>query len=145
MEMLVALPIIIIMGDWLTQKQMKNFISIPNIGIKRKLNERFVVFNIDEYRTSSLHNKTEEKCENLYLADKTNKLRKLHSVLTFKMENNWNRCINRDYNGCLNIKKIFDSFMKDGTRPQRYCRGYNLIKNTNTSIEESNGIRLEGY
>jgi UDP-N-acetylglucosamine enolpyruvyl transferase len=67
MEMLVALPIIIIMGDWLTQKQMKNFISIPNIGIKQKLNERFVVFNIDEYRTSSLHNKTEEKCENLYL------------------------------------------------------------------------------
>ena len=46
------------------------------------------------------------------------------------MENNGRGCINRDYNGCLNMKKIFNSFMKDGTRPQRYCRGYDLIKNT---------------
>ena len=60
----------IIMGDWCIKKQMINFISTPNIGIKRKLNERFDVFNIDEYRTSCLHNKTEEKCDNLYLSDK---------------------------------------------------------------------------
>jgi len=134
----------IIMGDWCIKKQMRNFISTPNIGIKRKLNERFDVFNIDEYRTSCLHNKTEEKCDNLYLSDKTNKLRKLHSVLTFQMENNGRGCINRDYNGCLNMKKIFNSFMTDGIRPNRYSRGYNLIKNTNTSLEGSNGIRLEG-
>ena len=134
----------IIMGDWCIKKQMRNFISTPNIGIKRKLNERFDVFNIDEYRTSCLHNKTEEKCDNLYLSDKANKLRKLHSVLTFQMENNGRGCINRDYNGCLNMKKIFNSFMTDGIRPNRYSRGYNLIKNTNTSLEGSNGIRLEG-
>ena len=59
------------------------------------------------------------------------------------MENNGKGCISRDYNGCLNIKKIFNSFMKDGTRPQRYCRGYDLIKNTNTLLKVSNGIRLE--
>lgn len=134
----------IIMGDWCIKKQMRNFISTPNIGIKRKLNERFDVFNIDEYRTSCLHNKTEEKCDNLYLSDKRNKLRKLHSVLTFQMENNGRGCINRDYNGCLNMKKIFNSFMTDGIRPNRYSRGYDLIKNTNTSLEGSNGIRLEG-
>ena len=134
----------IIMGDWCIKKQMRNFISTPNIGIKRKLNERFDVFNIDEYRTSCLHNKTEEKCDNLYLSDKTNKLRKLHSVLTFQMENNGRGCINRDYNGCLNMKKIFNLFMTDGIRPNRYSRGYDLIKNTNTSLEGSNGIRLEG-
>ncbi len=51
----------IIMGDWCIKKQMINFISTTNIGIKRKLNERFDVFNIDEYRTSCLHNKTEYK------------------------------------------------------------------------------------
>ena len=134
----------IIMGDWSIKKQMRIFISTPNLGIKRKLNERFDMFNIDEYRTSCLHNKTEEKCDKLYLADKTNKLRKLHSVLTFQMENNGKGCINRDYNGCLNMKKIFNSFMKDGTRPQRYSRGYDLIKNTNTLLKVSNGIRLEG-
>lgn len=32
--------------------------------------------------------------------------------------------------------------MTDGTRPNRYSRGYDLIKNTNTSLEGSNGIRL---
>ena len=43
---------------------------------------------------------------------------KLHSVLTFQMENTENEsnnridCINRDYNGCLNIRKIFHSYMK---------------------------------
>ena len=61
-----------------------------------------------------------------------------------KMENNGRVCINRDYNGCLNMKKIFNSFMTDGTRPQRYSRGYDLIKNTNTSLEGSSGIRLAG-
>ncbi len=50
------------------------------------------------------------------------------------MENNGRGCINRDYNGCLNMEKIFNSFMKDGTRPQRYSRG----------LEGSSGIRLVG-
>jgi len=96
------------------------------------MKQKCYVFNIDEYRTSCLHNKTEGKCDNLYLSDKTNKLRKLHSVLTFKMENNGRGCINRDYNGCLNMKKIFNSFMTDGIRPHKYCRGYELVKNTKT-------------
>ena len=55
---------------------MRNFISTSLIGVKRK----FEVYNINEFRTSCLHHKTESKCENLYLEDKTNKLRKLHSV-----------------------------------------------------------------
>ena len=39
---------------------MRNFISTPNLGIKRKLQERFEVYNIDEFRTSCLHYKTED-------------------------------------------------------------------------------------
>ncbi len=151
----------IIYGDWCIKKQMRNFISTPNISVKRKLKERFKVYNIDEYRTSCLHYKTEEKVENLYLPDKKSKLRKLHSVLTFKMENKRKGCINRDYNGCMNIRKIFHYFIKDGTRPERYSRGYE-IKTTNPLLkvshvfektccpvvglptEVSNGSRLEG-
>ena len=51
-------------------------------------------------------------------------------------------CINRDYNGCLNIKKIFNSYMKNETRPERYCRGFDYQK---LPIPEkvSNGGRLE--
>ena len=51
------------------------------------------------------------------------------------MENNERGCINRDYNVCLNIKKIFNSFIQDRIRPNTYCRGYDLIKDTNTSLD----------
>jgi hypothetical protein len=114
---------IIIMGDWSITKQMKHFISTPNISIKRKLNERFKVYDIDEYRTSCLHHKTEDRCGNLYLPDDKNVARKKHSILTYKMLNNRQGCINRDRNGCKNIKKLFDYYMSTGLRPARYKRG----------------------
>jgi hypothetical protein len=55
-------------------------------------------------------------------------------------------CIKVPFNKIIrdNDTKIFNSFMTDGIRPNRYSRGYDLIKNTNTSLEGSNGIRLEG-
>lgn len=134
--------LIVIHGNWSIKKQMRNFISTPNLGIKRKLKERFKVFNIDEFRTSCLYHKTEEKGENLYLPDHKNKLRKLHSVLTFKMENTRKGCINRDYNGCINIRKLFNCYINNKPRPQRYCRGYE-IKTTNPCRKVSNGGRLE--
>jgi len=105
---------------------MKNFISTPNIGLKRKLTERFKVYNIDEFRTSCLSHKTEDKCENLYQPDKNNKSRKLHAVLTYQMENKRIGCVNRDKNSCYNIKKIFDSYLTTGKRPEKYCRDYKL-------------------
>ena len=134
--------LIVIHGNWSIKKQMRNFISTPNLGIKRKLKERFKVFNIDEFRTSCLYHKTEEKGENLYLPDHKNKLRKLHSVLTFKMENTRKGCINRDYNGCINIRKLFNSYINNKPRPQRYCRGYE-IKTANPCKKVSNGSLLE--
>jgi len=129
----------IIIGDWSIGKQMRNFISTPNLGIKRKLEKRFEVYNIDEFRTSCLHYKTEELCDNLKIRDKSEfkKLRKIHSVLTYKMENNRKGCINRDLNGCLNIRKIFINYLKTGERPLKYCRSYSLNKDTNPSIENN--------
>jgi hypothetical protein len=79
------------MGDWSIGKQMANFISTSNIRIKRKLSERFKVFSIDEFRTSSLNYKTHAKVDNLWLPgtyNKYHKYHKKHSILTFKMENN---------------------------------------------------------
>jgi hypothetical protein len=129
--------IIIIIGDWCIEKQMKNFISTPNIGLKRKLKERFKVYNIDEYRTSCLNYKTEEPCNNLYLPDKKNKTRKIHSILTYKMENNRLGCINRDKNGCKNIQKIFEYYIKNNERPENYRRGQTIQK-LQTALELSN-------
>jgi hypothetical protein len=114
----------IIIGDWSIGKQMRNFISTPNLSIKRKLNTRFEVYNIDEFRTSCLNYKTEELCNNLYLPDKRNIERKMHSILTFKMENNRKGCINRDKNGCKNIQKVFNHYIETGERPEKYKRDY---------------------
>ena len=114
----------IIIGDWSIGKQMRNFISTPNLAIKRKLNTRFEVFNIDEFRTSCLNYKTEELCNNLYLPDKRNIERKMHSILTFKMENKRKGCINRDKNGCKNIQKVFNHYIETGERPEKYKRDY---------------------
>ena len=116
----------IIIGDWSIGKQMRNFISTPNLTIKRKLNTRFEVYNIDEFRTSCLNYKTEELCNNLYLPDKRNIERKMHSILTFKMENKRKGCINRDKNGCKNIQKVFNHYIETGERPEKYKRDYKL-------------------
>ena len=120
---------IIIIGDWSIGKQMRNFISTPNLTLKRKLKERFKVYNIDEFKTSCLCYKTEELCENLYLKfekDPKQKERKIHSILTYQMENKRKGCINRDKNGCKNIQKIFNNYMETGERPVRYRRDYTL-------------------
>jgi hypothetical protein len=117
----------IIIGDWSIGKQMRNFISTPNLTLKRKLQKSFQVYNIDEFRTSCLSYQTEEKCENLYLKfkkDKHKKLRKIHSILTYQMENNRKGCMNRDKNGCKNIQKVFQSYLTTGERPLRYRREY---------------------
>jgi hypothetical protein len=129
---------IIIIGDWSIGKQMKNFISTPNLSLKRKLQERFRVYDIDEYRTSCLNYKTEELCNNLYLPDKKNKERKMHSILTYKMENKRNGCINRDKNGCKNIQKVFNYYMEYNERPERYRRGVDLQKLQTVLTEPSN-------
>jgi hypothetical protein len=93
--------------------------------LKRKLQETFRVYNIDEFRTSCLSYKTEEPCENLYLKfkkDPKQKERKIHSILTYQMENNRKGCINRDKNGCKNIQKVFNAYMETGERPEKYRR-----------------------
>jgi len=116
----------IIMGDWSPSTQMKHFISTPNLGLKRKLKERFRVYDIDEFRTSKLAFHTQEKTKCLYLPDKKNKMRKRHPILTYQMENNRKGCINRDKNACKNIQLVFDSIIETGERPERFRRNYKL-------------------
>jgi hypothetical protein len=123
---------IIVIGDWSIGKQMRHFISTPNLTLKRKLQHQFKVYNIDEFRTSCLSYKTEEVCENLYLKfkkDTKQKERKIHSILTYKMENNRKGCINRDKNGCKNIQKVFNHYTETGERPEKYRRDYQIQTN----------------
>ena len=76
------------------------YISTPNLGLKRKLAEYFKVYNIDEFRSSCLNYKTEEKSENLYLPDKQGELRKIHSILTYQTVSNNNHILSQPIKGC---------------------------------------------
>ena len=117
---------IIIIGDWSKGKQLNGIISTPNMRLKRRLARAFPLYMIDEYRTSCLHYLTEQRCSNLSLPDATGKLREIHAVLTYQTETNGLACINRDNNGCRNIRKMFNYYMTTGERPYRYQRGVDI-------------------
>jgi hypothetical protein len=48
----------LVISDW-SDKMRLNYISTPNLALKRKLAE-YKVYNLDEFRTSCLNYKTEE-------------------------------------------------------------------------------------
>ena len=61
---------------------MRNYISTPNIGLKRKITKQFETYDIDEYRTSMLYHRTQTITENLsYISKENNKTYELHAVL----------------------------------------------------------------
>jgi hypothetical protein len=134
---------ILVFGDWSIGKQMRNFISTPNIGLKRKLGEYFKIYSIDEYRTSLLNYKTEEVSENLYLPDKKGVIRKIHSILTYQMENKRTGCINRDKNSVNNMAKITKNFLEYKEIPERYRRGFDLDKKETKSKSKSKSKRQQ--
>ena len=118
-----------VIGDWSDKCKLK-YISTPNIGMKKLLSKRYEVYLIDEFRTSKLHHKTEHemcnmKINNTYKLDdnsyKTNS-KKIHSILTFTTRKQELGCINRDYNACLNMKKITSEIINGKGRPLAYCR-----------------------
>jgi hypothetical protein len=114
----------------------KGNISTPNTKLNKLIKENFKTYYIDEFRTSKLHYKTEEPCDNLYHIDNNNdktkrKERKIHSVLTFKMEKKQSGCINRDENAVNNMLKIVNHQIKYKERPLRYRRDYDLTKGSN--------------
>jgi hypothetical protein len=102
--------------------------STPNNRLKRLLGKQMKLYNLDEFRTSKLNYKTEEVCENLYLLDLKEKSRKLHSVLTYKMENKQIGCINRDENAVNNMIKIVNHYLNKKERLLKYRRDYDLEK-----------------
>jgi hypothetical protein len=118
--------VVLIFGDWSVGKQMRNFISTPNIRLMRLLKRTFQVYYLDEYRTSCLHWKTEAKCEHLSLSDKEGTIRSRHSILTYQMENKRLGCIDRDRNACRNMVKLYDCHCSGRERPYRYRRGVGL-------------------
>jgi hypothetical protein len=115
--------VVLIFGDWSVGKQMRNFISTPNVRLMRLLKKNFQIYYLDEYRTSCLHWKTEVRCEHLSLPDNEGKIRSRHSILTYQMENKRLGCIDRDRNACQNMIKLYDCHCSGQERLYRYRRG----------------------
>lgn len=80
---------ILIYGDWSCRSQLRNSMPTPLISLKRNIGKEIKIYNIDEYRTSIIHHKTEDTCENLklWVPGKNGKyvFKSFHSVLTYKM------------------------------------------------------------
>lgn len=148
----------LIMGDWSPSIQMKNFVSTPMIGLKRKVRKKFEIINIDEFNTSKLNHKTETETENLKLMveeikrDENKKikrnengeiikelmLKKIHSVLTYKMSNGRLGCINRDINSVKNMRKITKHWLETRSRLEKYDRKSKAINPSSEASKEEN-------
>lgn len=133
--------VILIQGDWSdklnTTPSRIRYISTPNLGLKRKLKEYLTIYNIDEFRTSCLNYKTEERCENMYLPDKKGIERKIHSILRYQTESKRMGCINRDENAVNNMIKIVNTYLLNKTRQEKFRRDYKFpekIKDGNPII-----------
>ena len=113
---------VMIIGDCDAKTQQKHMISTPGIGLVRKVAQRFPVYRIDEFRTSCLNHITEERCKNLYLPNEEGIQQKIHSVLTYKMNNGRHGVINRDKNAVNNMRKITNSYLYFKERPYKYRR-----------------------
>jgi hypothetical protein len=130
---------ILLYGDWSMKGNCnKGNVSTPNMRLKRLIGTQMKTYNLDEYNTSKLNYKTEEKCENLYQPDKKGIIRKIHSVLTYQMENKQIGCINRDKNAVYNMEKIVNYYLLYKKRPERYCR---TIKGINPSDQDTNKVQ----
>lgn len=114
---------LIIIGNWSISYQMRNMISSPCLGLKRLLNKNFKMLVMDEFRTSCLNYRTNDKIENM-IDKETNK--KIHSVLILKEKDKVIGCINRDRNAVNNYKKIFNSYIENGKRPENFERSYKM-------------------
>ena len=123
---------------------MRGIVPVPGIGLKRELAKHFTIFNIDEHRTSKINCKTYKENKNLYLPDKKNVMREMHSILTYQMENNRKGCINRDKNAVNNMITIVRSFLKDRSRPEVFRRTKLIDNYTIGEIKSGKGGIAKG-
>ena len=133
-----------IYGDCNIGKQLRGIISTPMIGIKRMLSRNFRLLNIDEFRTSCLDYRTEERVQNACVK-KGNKKKAIHRVLVSKIREGLNgkpiySYQNRDKNAVRNMRKIFNYYLKYKERPNRYDRSLKIDNNIDKYMPIKIGI-----
>jgi len=98
---------------------MKGTIPTPNIGFKKFLLKRFQIFEINEYNTSKIYNKTFRELENVTVRKNKHK-KHLHEILTPKEETERRIFVNRDKNACKNILFLGKCYLENQTRPSEF-------------------------
>ena len=81
--------------------------------------KRFKMFEINEYNTSKLYNKTFKELENVSVRKNKHK-KHLHEILTPKEKTKWCIFVNRDKNAYKNILYIGKYFLENQLRPKEF-------------------------
>ena len=117
--------IIIGIGDWCPDKQMKNFVPTKGIGLRRLLEKHFKVYLVDESYTSKVCHECKHETEYFkkVVDQPTFKLDKkfVHGLLVCQNKN-CSKLWNRDINGSTNILLILNSHINGQKRPVGYCQ-----------------------
>ena len=116
--------IIIGIGDWCQEKQIKNFVPTKGIGLRRLLEKHFKVYLVDESFTSKVCHECKHETEYFkkVVEKDTFKLNKrfVHGLLVCKNKN-CSKLWNRDTNGAKNIQLILKTHINGLKRPAGYC------------------------
>ena len=112
-------------GNYSNNYHMKGCLPTIGIGLRNKLNKKFKMIIVDEYKTSKLCHCC--KSENGYVLKRAhpnpNKKgnRIVHGLLRCKNVN-CSKYWDRDMNGCLNIREILLSLITKNVRPSWFSR-----------------------
>ena len=134
--------IVIGYGDWSQDKQMKHLIPSSNIGLRRKIEKRYKVFLVNEYRTSKLCSCCNKELKNYKMSNEDiKKYEKKHKKQLNKedltkhrllvcsgcssSENKKSTFWNRDINACVNMLKLSKEWINNKTRNSLFCRNLN--------------------
>ena len=152
--------VVLIMGDWSMKKEGIKSISTPNKKYEKLLNKNFMMFKIDEFRTSIIENKTKIKCDNLIKEIDYNKMNiksiysleklkeknekkykkeisnnKIHKILTCKTSEKLMKYINRDQNAVKNMITIVSSYINNNIKPKIFVLGTKISNNVQNIIQ----------
>ena len=136
---------VLILGDWSMNKSGIKSISTPNKKNEKLLKKNFLTFELNEFRTSIIENKSGLKCENLIKKmdykkmcikeiynleklkeknlkkyNKKMKDKKIHKILICKTSSKCVKYINRDLNAVKNMCLIVSSYILNNKKPIAY-------------------------
>jgi len=141
--------VVLILGDWSMEKGIiKGQKPMPNKRYTNILKNNFITLEVNEFRTSKIHNKYHIECENsisryenlkkdikyLYSMEKLKKEnieryneyikdKKVHKILLCKANEKLNEYINRDKNATKNMVEIVKSYITTNYRPKIFIKG----------------------